>query len=62
MILRVLPRLTPFERERYLGRHFDKTRAQTLMMLRDWSTPAEEHGMPAVALDQLQAALAVARR
>ncbi|MFF1610954.1 hypothetical protein ACFVYA_24515 [Amycolatopsis sp. NPDC058278] len=51
--LTVLPRLAPFDVQRYLRGHFGGHGAQTVRMLRDWADLGRRHGLPTGELEEL---------
>ncbi|MEV7094106.1 hypothetical protein AB0M80_14855 [Amycolatopsis sp. NPDC051045] len=51
--LTVLPRLAPFDVQRYLRGHFGGHGAQTVRMLRDWVDLGRRHGLPTGELEEL---------
>ena len=57
LVLRLLPRLTPFDLARYLQAHFTKVAAQTRLMLDGWIAEGESHQLPVTRLRELRHAL-----
>jgi 2-dehydropantoate 2-reductase len=57
LVLRLLPRLTPFDLAGYLRAHFTKVAAQTRLMLDGWIAEGESHQLPVTRLRELRRAL-----
>jgi 2-dehydropantoate 2-reductase len=57
LVLRLLPRLTPFDLARYLRAHFTNVAAQTRLMLDGWIAEGEFHQLPVTRLRELRRAL-----
>lgn len=61
LLLRVLPRLVPFDLEQYLRRHYTKVADQTIAGLRQYITLAEREQLPHRALDRMLERLTLSR-